>query len=379
MVHAAGEHDRLMALHPELSPDDAARRSVFLALWLEEVTTVGEHQRFLVPEPVAGVEPRATAPTFSIVIPAYQAADVIADAIDSALAQTVAATDIIVCNDGSTDDIATALEPYLDRIVVINRENGGEAAAKNTGVKAATGEYVAILDADDVFHPRRIEALTELAMARPDLDLLTTDAFIVVNGKTVRNCFSDEFTFPVDDQRSAILEANFLPFAAVRRSAYLAVGGFDEAMRRVPDWDCWLRMILAGARAGLVNEPLAEYRLGATNITTDRIRVHGGLLETLEKAQARSDLSDRERRLVASTIALHQRELAIRLSREAVLEGAPDARRRCARVAVGRGMSLSARAKAAIAVVSPRAARRYLEARDQGVAEVAGGLRVRLD
>jgi glycosyltransferase involved in cell wall biosynthesis len=378
MVHAAGEHDRIMSVQRELSADDAARRSTFLSLWLEEVRHARSDPRFLVPDAISAVRPR-TAPTFSIVIPAYQAADVVADAVESALAQTVQPTEIIVCNDGSTDDIVAALAPYRGRITVINRENGGEAAAKNTGVRAATGEFVAILDADDIFLPRRLEALSELAAARPDLDLLTTDAFMVVNGRVARRCFTDTFPFPTDDQRKAILRNNFLPFAAVRRSAYLAVGGFDETLRRVPDWDCWLRMILEGAHAGFVNEPLAEYRLRATNITSDRVRVHQGLLETLDKARQRSDLSDEERRLVESGIAAHKRELEIRAARQAILDGTVDARRRCAGVVFGRGMSASARAKAAVAALLPRTARRFLTSRDRDVTEVAGRIRVHLD
>ena len=332
--------------------------------------------RLLAPEARVAVRPTSR-PTFSIVIPAYQAAAFIGDAVGSALAQTLAPVDVIVCNDGSTDDLAGALAPYRGAITLIDKENGGEASAKNAGVAAARGEYVAILDADDVFLPRRLEALAELATARPDLDLLNTDSFVVVDGTVVRRCYDSSFRFEVDDQRRAILRTNFLPFVAVRRAAYLAVGGFDETLRRVPDWDCWLRMIVGGAQAGLVDEPLAEYRLRATNITADRLRVHLGRLETLERAGARSDLSQEERAVVRAGIRDERREVAILRARAALASGAPDARRRCASVALSWHMGASARLKAAVAAAAPGAARRRLGRHDQELVELAGGIRVR--
>jgi hypothetical protein len=314
-------------------------------------------------------------PTFSVVIPAYQAAAFIGDAIESVLAQTLAPHEIIVCDDGSTDDLAAALAPYRDRIVVIEQENRGEAAAKNTGARAATGDFLAILDADDVFLPERLEALARLAAARPDLDLVTTDSYIVVNGRIVRRAYHDTFRFDVADQRRAILRTNFLPFVAVRRSAFLAVGGFDEALRNVPDWDCWLRMILGGARAGLVDRPLAEYRLRPTNVTSDRLRLHTGRLETLEKAERRDDLSTDELEILRAGIRLERREVTVREATEAVAAGTADARRRCLALATAPDMGLGARAKGLAAAAAPGGARRLLQARRRRTVEVAGGIR----
>jgi glycosyltransferase involved in cell wall biosynthesis len=84
---------------------------------------------------------------------------VVGDAIESVLAQTVPPCEVIVCNDGSTDDLHRALAPFASNVCVIDKENGGEASAKNAGIRAASGDFVAILDADDVFLPRRLEAI----------------------------------------------------------------------------------------------------------------------------------------------------------------------------------------------------------------------------
>src|SRR4029453_9517618 len=122
----------------------------------------------------------------------------------------------------------------------------------------AKGDFVAILDADDVYLPENLEALSQLAQTRPDLDILTTDALIVANGVPVRHVYDDSWHFEVKDQRAAILQRNFiLGLAAVRRQRLLEHGGFDESIRWTTDWDLWLRMILSGPAAGCVGAPPA--------------------------------------------------------------------------------------------------------------------------
>jgi glycosyltransferase involved in cell wall biosynthesis len=319
----------------------------------------------------------APVPSFSVVIPAYQAATVVGDAIESVLAQTVQPCEIIVCNDGSTDDLHAALAPFMSRLRLIDKDNGGEASAKNAGIRAATGDFVAFLDADDVFLPRRLERLGGLASLRPDLDLLTTDSYLVVNGERVRNCYVPEFRFAASDQRAAILRYNFLPFVAVRREALIAVGGFDETLRNVPDWDLWLRMILAGSRAGLVDEALAEYRLHSTNVTSDRARVHRGKLETLEKTKRRLDLSEAELAIVEEGITEERRALALWDARDALRVQRPDARRACLRLLRTKGIGVGARMNATAGILAPRLASRVLERRDRAGVETTAGLRVK--
>jgi len=137
-----------------------------------------------VPVPAREVAPGG-APTFSVVIPAYQAAATVGQAIESVLAQTRKPHEVIVCDDGSTDDLLGAVEPYLDRIVLVRRDNGGGAAALNTAIRQATGDFVAGLDADDAYLPQRIEALAELGAMRPDLDILATNMYFERDGQIV--------------------------------------------------------------------------------------------------------------------------------------------------------------------------------------------------
>jgi hypothetical protein len=283
--------------------------------------------------------------------------------------------EVVVCDDGSTDDLHSALRPYSNHIVLLTQENRGESCAKNAAARASRGDFVVILDADDVFLPERLEALAALAIARPDLDVLTTDAYLELGGRVVRRCYEPDFRFETGDQRVAILRRNFVfGLAAVRRRALLAVGGFDEAIRFTADWDLWVRMVLSGSRIGCVDEPLARYRLQAESLSAQRTRLIAGRLQTLTKAGTRDDLSSQESTVVEQSIRENHRLLLVARAREAVLEGHPDARRLTLELARSDGYGRATRLKAALSALSPSLARRLLSERE---VEATGGIRYR--
>lgn len=334
----------------------------------------GDPWPVLAPHPVFPVDP-VTPPTFSVVVAAYQAAATLPEAIESALQQTYPALEVVVCDDGSTDGTGDVLAGFGDRIRALRQPNRGESAAKNAAVRAAGAEYVVVLDADDLFLPRRLEALAWLAAGRPDLDVLTTDAVVEAAGRPIRRAYHPGWQFPVDDQRAAILDRNFvLGLAAVRRERWLAAGGFDEDLARTADWEFWQRLVLSGSGVGLVDAPLARYRLAAGTLSADRIALVRARLTVLRRAASRVDLSAPEQAVVAAAIVREQRDLTVRLAHAALLAGSREARRRSAAIAFGRGFGARTRVGALAAVVSPgRAARRL---RSSGTAEIGGGLRV---
>ena len=335
-----------------------------------------EQDWFLAPEPAGTVAARAT-PTFSVLIAAYNVAEVISGAVESALAQTHAPHEVIVCDDGSADDLDQALAAFAGRIRLIRKENGGEGSAKNAAARAASGDFLAILDADDEYLPGRLEALAQLAVARPDLDILTSDAYLEVDEQPVRRCYTDAWRFEDGDQRAAILDRNFIfGHVAVRRESFLAAGGFDEEIRWTTDWDCWIRMILDGSRAGCLTAPLARYRVRETSLSSDRRRLVAGRVQTLEKALGRSDLSPDERRVAERSLGRNRRELSLLELRTSLREGRGDTRARAIAVARDRDLPGRVRVKAVAAAVLPRLARRR-ERRSSGDAWAgAGGTRV---
>lgn len=316
-------------------------------------------------------------PSFSVVIAVHNGSKTVREAVDSALSQTSAPQQIIVCDDGSTDDIEGALAPVRNEIELIRQTNEGEGSAKNKAIGAATGEFVAILDADDIFLSRRLEAIGQLAVERPDLDIITTDAWLEVNGRRARRCYTPQFKFATVNQRVEILKRNFIfGHVAVRLNSFKAVGGFDPALRRVTDWDCWLRMIFHGARVGLVDEPLSVYRLSPTNLSSDRPSMARGREKVLTRALEREDLDSNEREVARSSLAGTRAVLATLEARQALLEGHGDARRRLLEIARSSGFPARQRAKALVAASWPAVARRLLRRGEDGSVETAAGLRV---
>jgi hypothetical protein len=333
-------------------------------------------RRYLAPPATREVEP-GPAPTFSVVVAAYQVADVIGEALDSIRGQTVRPLEVVVCDDGSTDDLEHALAPYRDEIVFLQKENGGEASAKNAGAAVARGDFVAILDADDVYLPHNLEALSELAQLRPDLDILTSDALIVANGIEVRRVYDHSWGFEVENQRGAILQRNFIfGLAAVRRRRLVEEGGFDESIRWTTDWDLWLRMILAGSSAGCVDEPLAHYRLRQTSLTAQRRDLLLGKLTTLEKARANPALRAEERPVLDGSLRSYRRDLSLLDLRAAVAAGEAGTTRRALSLLHAREIPMRHRLELAVIAGAPRIAGRVLRHRAASAWTGGGGTRV---
>jgi peptidoglycan/xylan/chitin deacetylase (PgdA/CDA1 family) len=302
-------------------------------------------------------------PSFSVVIATYQAASWLPDAVESALDQTLPPHEVIVVDDGSTDEPESALGGRAGEVVMIRRSHGGEGAAKDTGSRAASGDFVAFLDADDVYEPERLEALARLAAERPDLDILVTDAYLEREGAVVGRCYHEAMSFATVDQRRAILESNFLlGHLAIRRSRLMSVGGIAPDMEAVADWDAWIRAILDGARAGLVDLPLSRYRLRDDSVSGDRARLTRWKAVALRRALARDDLSPDERRGVADRVACLEREARL-AEAEGLLAARRPARRCLARIAADRGAPAAVRIRAAAAAAAPGAARTLLVAR----------------
>jgi glycosyltransferase involved in cell wall biosynthesis len=335
-------------------------------------------RRFLVPrERGTGPGGAAGSPTFSIIVAAYESAGVIQDALRSAFSQTVPPLELIVCDDGSTDELENALVPYRDRITFLRNEHGGEASAKNTAARAARGDFVAILDADDVFLPQRLEALGELADARPDLDILTTDAYLEVAGRRLRRCYAGGWRFETEDQRRGILERNFVfGLAAVRRELLLAHDGFDESILWTTDWECWIRLVLAGARIGCVDEPLALYRLREASLSAQREQLTRGKILTLRKTRDDPRLTHDDHKVIDRAIAGYERELALGEARQAALRAENNTRRRSVALAFGHGYPWRARLEAGAMALAPRTVRRRLQRQEERTWVGAGGIRV---
>ncbi len=311
-------------------------------------------------------------------IAAYQVAAVVDDAIASVLEQTAPPLEVIVVDDGSTDGLEAVVAKHGDRVRYLHHEkNSGAAAAMNTGAKAAQGDYVVFIGADDVFAPERLAALGELARLRPDLDVLTTDAWISVRGEVFRRFNDETHPFEAGDQRRGILRANFVfGHTAVPRERFLEVGGFDESIRWTSDWELWARMILSGSRVGTVAEPLATYRLHERALSSQRLQQMRGMQATLTRIAQHPALTEDEGRVVAAKLTWIRREIALGEATQALIEGAADARPRAFGVFSERGHTLPVRLRALLASLLPGLARRVLARRRERYWTGAGGVTV---
>lgn len=236
-------------------------------------------------------------PRCSIVIPAYNVESYVAQAIESALAQSYRDTEVIVVNDGSTDGTAAAIEPFLDRIIYLEQPNRGLAAARNRTLKESTAEYVALLDADDLWLPHRLERVIGYLEEHPALGFATSDAFLLYEDQPSSDTYyanmrrSAGMRFHAEDQLYWILQDDFVfVMTVIRRELFERYGTFDESLKTCEDWDLWIRFISAGERVGLVGEPLAFYRVRRGSLSYERANLYPDMLKILGRALARPEM-----------------------------------------------------------------------------------------
>lgn len=208
----------------------------------------------------------------SVVIPTFNRGHLVREAVDSALAQTYRDAEVLVVDDGSTDNTPEVLEPYRGRIHYIRQENKGVSAARNTGIRQARGSYIAILDSDDQWVPEKLEAQMALFAADPSLGLVSCgSSFVDVYGKEIETPKSATETHDTDSRLvlRRLLLGNFVSGgsnAVIRKDCFDAVGVFDESLSGVEDWDMWLR-IAKRYPIGFVNRPLTITRVSPTSLS----------------------------------------------------------------------------------------------------------------
>ena len=223
----------------------------------------------------------------SVVIPTYQDADYVAEAIESVLAQTYQNFEIIVVDDGSTDNTSEVLAEFGDQITVIYQENRRMSAARNTGIRAAYGEYIAFLDADDVWQPTYLERLVPLFGRAENIGLICCDLmWFDENGDRPGTAF-EIFPPRAGMIYPLIFTHNFMTLPMVRRACFNDVGYFDETLTGCEDQDMMLRIGKKWA-VDYVNEPLYKYRISAVQMHHDYERMLVNLLRVNEKAFAES-------------------------------------------------------------------------------------------
>ena len=219
-------------------------------------------------------------PTVSVIIPTYNRRTLLLEALHSVFAQTHRDYEVIVVDDGSTDQTQEALQPLLERLRYISKPNGGEASARNRGIQEAQGGYVAFLDSDDLWEPKFLEVTTDYLGRYPDLGLVSTAWWTIPKGRReprVRKPVLHGDLFPL------LMHQSFISASAVvaRRDCFQRVGLFNESLEQAADYEMWLRIAHAYPIAFL-NIPLGRRRKHPGNISRNRLLLRKRALQIVE-------------------------------------------------------------------------------------------------
>jgi len=226
-------------------------------------------------------------PLVSVVVPAYNAAPFIGAALDSALAQTYRPIEILVADDGSTDATAEVVKGYGPPVRYLREENKGPAGARNLGLRHAQGEFIAFLDADDLWHPRKLELQVPQLLKRPTVGLCACwlegfrDAAEVrwkdLNGEVVAE--------PVTHRQIVLRNQFSTPTILARAEAVRQAGSFDETLFGPEDWDFW-RRIMQHWEAVRLKVVLAAFRVRDVSVSSNAARMLENNLRVLRKTFA---------------------------------------------------------------------------------------------
>lgn len=201
--------------------------------------------------------------TVSVIIPTYNYGRFIGEAVESALSQTLRPAEVIVVDDGSTDDTEEVVRGFGDAVRYIKQENAGVSAARNRGVAESSGQYIAFLDADDIWEPEKLEKQMAKFADDPKIGLVHCGMreFDAETGETVRLHTEGGEGWVADDlllwERPVIVGPGGT--VVVTRKAFAEAGGFDSRMKCGEDWDFCYR-VAREYKVGFVAEPLVKYR-----------------------------------------------------------------------------------------------------------------------
>lgn len=218
----------------------------------------------------------------SVIIPTYNSGPLVVEAVESVLAQTYPPAEIIVVDDGSTDDTGERLAPLAGRIVYHRQANARVAAARNAGIALSRGDAVALLDADDVWHPRKLERQIEVLAQRPDVGIVATLAFAWPGPMPADHPLDHDRPRPLLDEidfaRLVVFNPLITSSVVVRREVLAAAGHFDTALFGPEDYDLWIRCTRL-AKTAILRQPLVGYRDTAGSV--------GKQAETMQRGLAR--------------------------------------------------------------------------------------------
>ena len=219
----------------------------------------------------------AQSPAFTIVVPVYNGAAYLAEALESVLTQTLKPKEILVLDDGSSDHSVAVAAEFGDRIRLIRKQNSGVSDTRNVGASLASSEWLHFFDQDDVWLPDHLASHARVLAENPSADVCYSNRrHLVRNPASGRFSLTPVVQVPAAEDLAAMLmeRCPFTPSAvSLRRSIFLAAGGFDSRHNSVEDWDLWLRLLRRGAVFVRSAEPTLHYRIHSAANSNDPLPV----------------------------------------------------------------------------------------------------------
>jgi glycosyltransferase involved in cell wall biosynthesis len=259
-------------------------------------------------------------PRVSVVLPTYNCSAFLGKAIDSVLAQSYKDYEIIVVDDGSTDHTSSLMAHYEKHTRYFYQNNKGVSAARNLALMHATGEFIAYLDADDIWYPAKLAQQVAFLDAHPDCGLVHTEVSVIDDeDNLIHFSFNRETQRPVPYgycltellQRSHIQTLTVLE----RARCIAIVGNFDEHLPVVQDYDHWIRVAIEGFSIGYLEEPLGKYRWRRGSLmrnehkyVADLVAMYEGLLR-IPRAK-NPGMTDEMKHIIHEQLYRKERELA---------------------------------------------------------------------
>jgi glycosyltransferase involved in cell wall biosynthesis len=251
----------------------------------------------------------------SVVIPAYECAQYLPQALDSVFRQSYLAYETIVINDGSPDtaELEARLAPYRQRIRYIRQPNRGPAGARNRGIREARGKFIAFLDADDYWAADHLAKQMAMFEQNPELELVYSDWTLLRNEKPWRRAFviepqANEVTFDsLLQERSNIGTSTVV----VSRETIVAAGCFDENLVRCEDFEMWLRIAFMGARIAYHVDAQVFYRCHEIGLSADQVSMTRARILVYQKIADTLPLTPMQRLTINRRVAWNEADFHI--------------------------------------------------------------------
>ncbi len=249
-----------------------------------------------------------TNPQVSVIIPTYNNAQYLSQAIKSILNQTYQASEIIVIDDGSTDETTEVVQSFNKNIQYIRQENKGPASARNTGLKIAKGKYVVFLDADDELLPDKLSFQINFLEENPSIDLVYSNGYRFREDKEGNQIIvslqkTNEIFIPEKENENYInrlIVKNIFPIhaAMTKITCINEVGGFDESLTACEDWDLWFR-ISEKCSFQYMNEYLFKYRDSENSNSADTRRNSNEVESVMAKIMNSKSFQDAPKKVIS--------------------------------------------------------------------------------